>query len=186
MNNQKLSLISTLIGLLLSSIFIGCASTQNPEIYQQKSSLEQNLNGKADIDGTIMAAQDINDLIYNRQFNTYPFSTEVRIEPGNLKIKTDPEGNFSYKRLDPGNYSIYFVDSNNKEKSTKLSVKPNSITNLIIYFQDKFKFNSPITSNSEKNGNLNPEYKNKDKGAYHPSTYPISSKVTTDPKDKIK
>lgn len=156
MDNRKYSLTLFLLTLFTAYFLTGCASSKNWDTFQKKSTFDAELNGKADLNGAIRMATNIDDIIFNRFSNTYAFSTEVRIEPGNLKAKSDRDGKFNFKSLNPGEYSIYFIGTDKKEKRTDVNLETNCELNLVIYFQGDYVFHSPIPSLSNVGGEAEP------------------------------
>ena len=145
---KKQALLTSIVLLLVSYYISGCAATQTWGTYQKKSTVETELNGKADLYGTVRMARDLTVIsgysIIKHDPGTYGVITDVRIEPGSIKIKSDISGNFTCKGLEPGKYSIYFKNGMKKEKRTDVTLQPDQQLDLTIYVQGKPSWSYPL------------------------------------------
>ena len=142
---EKYSLfLLPLFSLLFFVLFTGCATIQTTGTYPVKSEIKSNMSGNSAIYGTVRYVQNFTEVLgfdpYNNSPVTFGEATEVEIEPGNLKIKSDESGNFTVNNLKPGDYSIYYNDMKEKQKRTDVTLLPDQQLNIIIYTLGHFPY----------------------------------------------
>jgi len=152
MNQKKFQLLASSLLLLFAGYFFsGCAATQTWGTYQKKSTVETELKGNADLYGTIRMAKDLTVItgysINGHSSETFGLSTDIKIEPGDIKVKSDKSGNFTCKGLKPGNYSLSFIDGNKKQKKVSFIAKPDQQLDLTLYVQSGGIYGSTYASN---------------------------------------
>ena len=155
------------LGTFIVVYLAGCASMKSWGTNTTTARETKTLNGKAEIIGKVMMAAKVSNTVGTKPDmnvpETIPINTVLWLQDESINTRSDNKGNFMFKELLPGDYTLSFVNGDRKTQSVKLSLKADESLKVAIYSQSEIpefdvytnKYAYPISAPAHIGGRAN-------------------------------